>query len=99
MIVVLHTLSASPSSPAFSDCIRLLGEGDALLLLADGVYAARSGTAPCEQLLKTGAGLYVLDSDAAAAGMLNLMEDKVKLVDFDAFVALTEKFTRQQAWY
>jgi len=76
-----------------------LSEGDALLLLGDGVYAARSGTTPCEHLMNTGASLYVLEPDAAAAGILDLMEDKVELVDFDAFAALTEEFTRQQAWY
>ena len=97
--MTLHTLSASPTSPAFSDCIRLLGEGDALLLLGDGVYAALCETVPCQHLMSTGADLYVLKPDAEAAGILKLMEGKVKLVDFDAFVALTEEFTRQQAWY
>ena len=97
--MILHTLSASPASPAFGDCIRLLGEGDALLLLGDGVYAALCETAPCKHLMNTGADLYVLEPDAAAAGILNLMEDKVKLVDFNAFVDLSEEFTRQQAWY
>ena len=97
--MVLHTLSASPTSPAFNDCIRLLGRGDALLLLGDGVYCALSETVPCDHMLSTGADLYVLEPDASAAGILSLMEDKVKLIDFDEFVALTEKFTRQQAWY
>jgi tRNA 2-thiouridine synthesizing protein B len=76
-----------------------LGEGDALLLLGDGVYAALAGTAPFDQLVNTGADLYVLESDAAAAGILSLMDNTVRLVDFDAFVALSEEFTRQQAWY
>ncbi len=97
--MILHTLNASPNSPAFNDCIRLLAEGDALLLLGDGVYAALPGTAPCDQLRHTGADLYALEPDAAAAGILSLMDNKVRLVDFDAFVALSEEFTRQQAWY
>ena len=97
--MILHTLNSSPDYPAFSDCARLLGEGDALLLLGDGVYAALSGTAPCDQLLNSGADLYALEPDAAAAGILSLMDNKVRLVDFDAFVALSEEFTRQQAWY
>ena len=97
--MILHTLSASPNSSAFSDCIRLLGEDDALLLLGDGVYCALSETVPCGHIVDTGADLYVLKPDATAAGILKLMTDKVTLVDFDEFVALTENYTRQQAWY
>jgi tRNA 2-thiouridine synthesizing protein B len=98
-MAVLHTLSAAPSSSAYADCIRLLGAEDALLLLGAGVYAAVQGTAACSQLRSTGAGLYVLESDALAAGIQGRIDEKIAVVGFDAFAALTEKFTKQQAWY
>jgi len=97
--VILHTLNASPASPAFADCIRLLRKGDALLLLGDGVYAAIKGTRACIALKNTGAELYLLQPDTAAAGLLGRIDDDLGLVDHDGFVALTERFPKQQAWY
>ncbi|HBM83703.1 MAG TPA: sulfurtransferase TusB, partial [Halieaceae bacterium] len=37
---MLHTLNCSPGHPAVQDCIALLQQEDALLLLGDGVYIA-----------------------------------------------------------
>lgn len=98
MNATLHTLNASPACAAFSDCLRLLAPGDALLLLGDGVYAAMAGTAPRLKLDASGALLYALRDDAAAAGVITYMAD-VALVDIDGFVELSERFTRQLAWY
>lgn len=99
MTVILHTLNAAPGSTAFSDCTRLLSSDDALLLMGDGVYAALAGTAAHKDLSNTGASLYLLEADAAAAGILSQTADNVCPVDFDAFVRLTEQFAKQQAWY
>jgi tRNA 2-thiouridine synthesizing protein B len=98
-MTVLHTLNAPPSSSAYTDCVRLLAAGDALLLLGDAVYAAIDDTTACSQLQDTGADLYVLEADAHSAGIQGRVNKKVVTVDFDAFVALTEKFPKQQAWY
>ena len=38
--MILHTLNASPSSSAFTDCLKTIAEGDAVVLMGDGVYAA-----------------------------------------------------------
>ncbi len=94
--MLLHTLAAAPSSAAFGSCLRVLKEHDALLLLGDGVYACRQVEASA-QLLASGAQLYVLAPDAAAAGVAVVAG--VESVDMDGFVALTERFERQLAWY
>ena len=96
--MTLHTLSTSPTATAFADCLRLIAPGDALLLLGDGVYAALAGTAPRTELDHCGARLYVLQEDAAAAGVLGRL-DGLATVDMDGFVELSERFTRQLAWY
>jgi tRNA 2-thiouridine synthesizing protein B len=96
--VILHTLNASPATSTFSDCLRVIATGDALLLMGDGVYAAIANTDPSTRLQASGAEIYVLGPDASAAGVNNLVEGAT-LVDMDGFVALTERFTRQQAWY
>ena len=41
--MILHTLNASPSSAAFTDCVSIMAKGDALVLMGDGVYAALAG--------------------------------------------------------
>lgn len=97
--MILHTLNATPASPAFRDCVRLLRKGDALLLLGDGVYAALTATRAYAELKNTGAELYLLEPDAAAAGVLKRIDDTVCAVDYEGFVTLTERFPRQQAWY
>jgi len=96
--VILHTLNASPVSSAFSDCLRVLAPGDALLLMGDGVYAAMADTDAGVALQASGAGIYVLGPDATAAGVNKLIEGATR-VGMDGFVELTERFSRQQAWY
>lgn len=96
--MILHTLNASPASAAFNDCLRRLAADDALLLLGDGVYAALADTAPRAQIDSSGARVYVLREDAAAAGVLARIDD-VPLVDIEGFVELSERFTRQLAWF
>ena len=97
-MMTLHTLNASPASAAFADCLRLLAPGDALLLLGDGVDAALDGTAARRALDASPAQLFILQPDAAAAGVLGRI-GTVELVDIDGFVTLSERFARQLAWY
>jgi len=96
--VILHTLSATPASPAFADCLLALAAGDALLLLGDGVYAAIPDSAARAALERSGAALYLLDCDAAAAGV-PIEAAGISPIDIDGFVELTERFPRQMAWY
>jgi len=96
--MILHTLSASPASPAFADCLLALAAGDALLLLGDGVYAAIRNSAARVKLEESGAALFLLECDAAAAGILGQAAG-VTAIDTDGFVALTERYPRQMAWY
>ena len=97
--MILHTLNRAPDSAAFRDCLRFLTADDALLLLGDGIYAALKDSSSSEELAVTGASLYVLEADASAAGIVNLLGNDLTLVDFAKFVELTEHFPRQQAWH
>jgi tRNA 2-thiouridine synthesizing protein B len=96
--VILHTLNASPSASAFDDCLKVLRSDDALLLMGDGVYAAIAGTSACTALSASGAKIYLLRADAAAAGISKPGEG-MGSIDMDGFVSLTEKYPRQLAWY
>jgi tRNA 2-thiouridine synthesizing protein B len=96
--MVLHTLNASPSSAAYSDCLRLLRAGDALLLMGDGVYAALADTETCKALLSRDIEVYLLDGDVLAAGVQGRI-GLGTLLDMSEFVGLTERYERQLAWY
>lgn len=96
--MILHTLNASPTSAAFRDCMQVLGEGDALVLIGDGVYAAIEGSETCRQLGNSLATLYVLEADARLAGVASA-DAHAHMIDMDELVTLTEQYPRQQAWY
>jgi tRNA 2-thiouridine synthesizing protein B len=96
--MVLHTINSAPGNSAFTDCLRLAAAEDAILLVGDGVYAALAHTDACSGLLKSGIEVYVLASDAQAAGISSRIDSHFSLRDFDGFVALTERFPRQLAW-
>jgi len=96
--MILHTLNASPSSAAFADCIGVVRSGDAVVLLGDGVYVALAGTKAWGEMLARGAQVYLLGCDALAAGVAEFAGGPT-FIDMDGFVALTERYPRQQAWY
>ena len=95
--MILHTISTSPSTTAFDDCLRVANKGDAILLLGDAVYAALDETEACRALQACGASLYALLADTVAAGVDTAMA--IQTVDMDGFVALSEQFPHQQAWH
>lgn len=72
--------------------------GDVIVLMGDGVYAARKGTSACNELQAKGVELFILGADARLAG---ITESTLGMnnIDMDGLVALTERFPRQQAWY
>jgi tRNA 2-thiouridine synthesizing protein B len=97
--MILHTLNASPTSSAFADCLRVIAAGDAIVLMGDGVYVALIGTRAWDELQAKGAKIYLLGADARAAGVTGGLAEGAKLIEMEGFVALTERYPRQQAWY
>ncbi|MFV0477475.1 MAG: sulfurtransferase complex subunit TusB [Parahaliea sp.] len=96
---MLHILNASPSRPAFEQCLRYLRNGDALLLCGSAVYGAIVGSQAAERLQTCGAHVYVLASDASACGIKNQLAEGLILADYTDFVALSAHFKNSQSWY
>ncbi len=96
--MVLHTVCAGPESTAFSNCLRIAGEDDRILLLAAGVYAGIAGSTAAEQLKASAAIVFALAQDVAAAGLNSALADGIEIVDFAGFVALTEACEQQMNW-
>lgn len=90
----LHIVSKSPfSSTALADCLAAFTDGDALLLIEDGVYAlaARTSDAPAV------GPVYCLESDARARGLE--IPDSVEAIDDAHWVALCTEHNPIVSWF
>ena len=82
-------------------CLRLALPGSAILLIEDGVYAARKPSSAADKLLQAleNHPLYALQADLQARGLAaESLVDGVQLVDYDGFVKLTTEYDRTQSW-
>lgn len=90
---MLHTVNKSPfQNSALENCLRVAQQGDVILLLEDGVYAASAGTvksALIERAVKRHA-VYAIDADLKARGLAILIGD-VRIASYGDFVDLVEQ--------
>ena len=98
----LHTVNKSPfATETMLSCLNHCVDGDAVLMIEDGVYGALANSRISEAVqAKVGSvALFVLGPDAEARG---LNQDKclsdVGRVDYDGFVDLVTQHDRTQAW-
>ncbi|ATZ96105.1 MULTISPECIES: sulfurtransferase complex subunit TusB [Dickeya] len=95
---MLHTLAHSPYHTDLDALLRNVGDGDAILLLQDGVIAALAGTPGGERLLSSGATVHALKEDVEARGLIAQISTTIVLIDYTEFVQLTALHSRQLAW-
>ena len=97
----LHILSASADSETLQQCCSALLPGDALLLCADGVYAALEGGrgAPALQALAGAIAVYALAEDCSARGIATRLIGRVQQTDYAGFVALACAQPRSVSWF
>ncbi|WP_413721561.1 sulfurtransferase complex subunit TusB [Sodalis sp. RH24] len=95
---MLYTLSRSPYARDLPALLLTARRGDDLLLIQDGVIAGLAGTVALERLIASPLGLYALDADVAARGLLAHFSDKITLISYTGFVSLTVKQPQQMAW-
>ncbi|MBF0160828.1 MAG: sulfurtransferase complex subunit TusB [Magnetococcales bacterium] len=90
---MLHTVNKSPfQNTTLTDCARFIQDGDVLLLLEDGVFAAQVGTthsALLEALVQR-VKVYALQADLKARAITNLVPG-IQITDYSGFVALVEE--------
>ncbi len=95
--MLLHTVNKSPdSSDALPSCLRAALPGSHLLLIEDGVYAAREGLAITAD---TGLHCYALEADVQARGLQDMLAGNIALVDYAGFVRLCTECHAVQSWY
>ncbi|MDO3382286.1 sulfurtransferase complex subunit TusB [Gilvimarinus algae] len=98
----LHTVNKSPfSNNSLESCLQLCSEQDCILLIEDGAYGAVAHS-PCagslQQASARGIGIYVLQSDAQARGLQDLL-DNIEPTDYQGFVQLSCQHQCIQSWY
>lgn len=90
---MLHTVNKSPfQNSALENCLRLARDGDVILLLEDGVYAAAPRTVKSsliEQAVRRHA-VYAIEADLKARGLDKLIK-QVHIASYGDFVDLVEK--------
>ncbi|MGZ8216316.1 sulfurtransferase complex subunit TusB [Methylomagnum sp.] len=101
-MAALHLVNRSPAdSRALAQCLARAGEGDALLLIEGGVYAAAD--APGGEVLRELAGrvsVYVLAPDLDARGLsISPRWPTIQAVDYSGFVALTTALNPIVSWF
>jgi len=95
---MLHVVNKSPyERDALATCVGYYRDGDTLLLIEDGVYAAVAAGKAAANL--KGLKVAALSSDLKARGV---GEDKLieglQLVDYAGFVDLVATADRVQSW-
>jgi len=99
---VLHIINKSPfDRNSLGSCLRLALKGSAILLIEDGVYAARKNSAAATELQQALGKhpVYAMQPDMQARGVTNdSVIDGVELIDYDGFVKLAVEFEKSQSW-
>ena len=89
----LHTVNSSEQLP---DCTRFLKDGDALLLIEDGVYCLVA-----EELtnLPESVAVYALHDDVNARGLRQHSRDRGKTVSYREFIQLCCDHPKVINWF
>ena len=101
--MILHTVNKSPfSHDALASCLRLIVDGDALLLIEDGVYGVLSQHTLAAEILdcrERNIAVYALTADVLARGLQDRVSDYINLCDDAVFVDLCCKADKTQSWF
>ena len=100
--MTLHILQVSPAAGASArQCLGTLQDGDALLLIADGVYAALVNGPLASELRALAASItiHAMDDDCRARGIGDRLAARVRVIDYRAFVALACEHPRSVSWF
>ncbi|HDR2472187.1 sulfurtransferase complex subunit TusB [Enterobacter soli] len=95
---MLHTLSHSPWQCDIEALVRMLREGDDLLLIQDGVLAAIEDSRFVEILTNAPISVSALKDDIDARGLAGQISAKIDVVGYTDFVNLAVTHSSQMNW-
>jgi len=98
----LHTVNKSPfATQALLSCLNHCKDGDAVLMIEDGVYGGMAGSGLSDIVAQKGktVALFVLAPDLTARGIeVSRLLEGVEGTDYAGFVELVAKHDRTQNW-
>ncbi|MFQ5437592.1 MAG: sulfurtransferase complex subunit TusB [Paracoccaceae bacterium] len=101
-MTTLHTVNKSPfASRNLGSCLKHVRDGDAILMIEDGVYGATGGTAMSAQVeaVARKASVYALGPDLQARGIdAARLCAGVTVTDYAGFVELAAQHDVTNAW-
>ncbi len=98
---MLHTVNKSPfNHDTLTSCLKCAQPGSTILLIEDGVYAAREGTKFSNDIKTAMQSIKVvaLTPDLDARGANNKLIDGIEQVDYAGFVKLSTECDTVQSW-
>jgi len=86
-------------SSSWQSCLSALGHSHGILLIEDAVYGMTEFARyfPCEQIAALEISVYALENDVGARGVT--APAPVNLINYQAFVDLTTRFTKTVSWF
>lgn len=91
----VHLIQTSPfTSKALESCLRVCGSRDAIILMADGVYAATDAAREWPA-----AAVYALADDVAARGLSDKIDSKLTVIDYPEMVDICSRHRHSQSWF
>ena len=90
---MLYTINnSSITSNALDSLLRIIPDGEPILLYEDGVYNATKGFRDEKKMIQASVNhpLYAIDADLEARGIKNVLSE-VQVIGYDGFVDLVEE--------
>lgn len=96
--MILHTVNKNTG--CLKRCLSLLSEGDTVLLLEDGVYAAMNNPENTDlwETVLPKVTLHVITDDLADRGISGQLVSRFEPADWTQFVALAAASTKVVSW-
>ena len=97
--MILHTVNRSPFQQAtLAQCIQRCADGDAIILLEDGVYGALQHSPQANQLSTI--NCFAIKADVQARGLFTKpLIERIQLINFERFVELSCHYSLVMSWY
>lgn len=98
--MALHTLNQPPgNTQCLERCLNALADGDALLLIEDGVLSTLPAHTSLFDAIPANVALYALQADLDARGLNDLKDTRFFVVDDGGFVDLACEQDKVVSWY
>ncbi len=96
---MLHLIMSPPAMTDIASITLTLDKADEILLLQDGVYGAVTQSHEFISIIEMlPSRVYLLEDDVLARGLTPYLHPNVRVIDYQQFVDLTVKHTKQITW-